>query len=191
MKVIETYWTIQSEEVWELAVRRGYLIGDPHYYMFPEEYEWMIQQMRNRLPGYIGEPPIWLWLQKPDMRSTGHAESGSKIVRLTVQLDPRSVLVSDCWDWEIVLNNGFNADTEAESQAFDAGELQLTKEQSWERIFELDRPRDSSWIGSHPRILQGTTGRIDLQYIRKVEYFTARQLGRYLKSKKETEVWHF
>lgn len=172
---METYWTIQSEEVWELAGKRGYLQGDPAYYMFPEEYLWMIDQMNERLPDYAGEPPVWLWLKKPDMRSTGHAEPGSKIVRLSVQLDPGNVLVSDCWDWETVLNNGFNADTKAEWEAFYAGELELTKEQSWERMFEMDRPRDTSWVGSDPRALQGTTGRIQLQQVRTVEHFIARQ----------------
>lgn len=168
------YWTLQTREAWELAQRRGYLIGNQEYAMYPDEYQWMIAQMKNRLVNYQGEYPVWLWLEKPDMRSTAHFKSGTKCVRLTIELNEQDVLVSDFEDWHCVLNDWFCSDNEEEDNAFEEGLLEITKEESWQRIFELDRVRDPNWHGTEKRKLQGVTGMIDLSQIKKVEYFIAR-----------------
>lgn len=172
------YWTLQKEEVWNQSKQQGYIEGLQQYAMYPTEYLWMMKQMKKRIPNYSGEYPIWLWIKKPDMRSTSHFGSYTKCVRLTVELDEKDVLISDFEDWHIVLNDGFNADDEREYEDFYAGNLKVTKEQSWERIFELNRPRDPQWSGKSD-CLQGTTGRITLDKVKKVEHFISRKQGRF------------
>ncbi|MED4780941.1 DUF3841 domain-containing protein [Brevibacillus choshinensis] len=168
------YWTLQTEEVWKKYEKQSYLEGAAEHAMYRDEYQWMMRQMKKRLPYYTGEHPIWLWIKKPDMRRTGHFEAGTRCVRLTVELDENDVLVSDFDDWHCVLNNWICSDNEKEDSDFEQGLLQITKEDSWERIFDLNRVRDAEWHGTGERTLQGTTGRIDIELVKKVEYFVAR-----------------
>lgn len=168
------YWTVQELRVWEIAQHKGYLEGNSEFAMYPDAYKWMIEQMKARLPNYNGEYPIWLWVKKPDMRSTGHFVGGTKCVRLTLDLDEEDVLISDFERWHIVLNDSYCSDNEQEDNDFYNGNLQISKEQSWERIFDLHREVDTEWTGNN-NWLQGTTGRIYLDRVKKVEYFTTRK----------------
>lgn len=175
---MKTYWTIQTKDAWEHALETGVFQGNEEYMAFDNfgpAYAWMKQQMQARLSEYNGEQPLWLWIKKPDMRQTAHDEKGKEIVRLTVELEPRDVLLSDFEDWHFVLNDVFLADDEEEWNANNAGQVAMTKEESWERIFDYYRPRDESWNGSIENVtLQGTTGRIPLEAVKKVEHFIAR-----------------
>ncbi|UKS27356.1 DUF3841 domain-containing protein [Paenibacillus sp. HWE-109] len=169
-----TYWTLQEEVVWNEAVKIGYLEGKQEYAMYPAEYIWMMAQMKQRLENYNDKYPIWLWIKKPDMRSASHFKSYTRCVRLTIDLEEENVLVSDFEDWHSVLNNGFNADNEQEYDDFYEGKLKITKEESWERIFELERIQDPLWSGVRDW-LQGVTGRIDINKVKKVEHFISRK----------------
>ncbi|MFS0558923.1 DUF3841 domain-containing protein [Brevibacillus sp. 179-C9.3 HS] len=171
---MRVFWTLQNQEVWEMAQDRGFLQGDRNYAMFPEEYEWMIHQMKKRLTKYRGESPIWLWVDKPDLRRTGYFESGVKFVRIKVELDEQEVLLSDYDEWHMILNNDFLANSEQEYEDYHQGKDTISKEESWERIFEWDRIRDTEWAGYENRELQGTTGKIDIANVKHVEYFRAR-----------------
>lgn len=173
------YWSLQTEEAWKMAKTNGYLAGIAEYAMYPKEYLWMIEQMRKRLTNFYGEYPVWLWIRKPDMRSSGHFESNTKCIRLSIELDERDVLVSDFDGWHFVLNDSFNADCEKEYDNFYAGKLSISKEESWERIFDLKRPRDIEWSGNN-EWLQGTTGKVPLNKIKKVEHFISRKQPKYL-----------
>ncbi|EGL17525.1 hypothetical protein HMPREF9413_5385 [Paenibacillus sp. HGF7] len=73
-----------------------------------------------------------------------------------------------------MLNNGFCSDNEQEDENFDNGKLNITKEESWERIFDLTRNVDVEWTGNG-EWLQGTTGRIYLDKVKKVEHFITRK----------------
>jgi len=170
------FWTLQQEECWERAKQLGYLIGDEEFAGFQKEYLWMMEQMKKRLPNYQGEYPIWVWLEKPDMRQTGHFPGGTKCVRLKLEIDEKDVLVSYFDDWHCVLNRWFCSDSEEEAEAFETGLLPISMEESWERIFELDRIRDPEWHGRvEDRKLQGVTGKIDMSKVKSVEHFVARK----------------
>jgi len=165
------YWSIQTKEAWEQAIEKGYLEGTYEYIEdFEKPYKWMMNQMSSRLESYKGEIPIWLWVDKPDMRLRGHSKSGDEMVRLTVKITPDRVLLSDFESWHMVLNNTFCALNEKEYD--NAKNSFLTKEQSWERIFNMNIPRDVDWIGDLR--LQGTTGRLQMTDVVKVENFVAR-----------------
>lgn len=168
------YWSLQTIEAWEVAKTKGFLEGYPEHAMFPEHYKWMMQQMEKRLPNYKGEYPIWVWPKKPDLRGTGHFMSGTKFVRLTLDLDEKDVLISDFEGWGMVLLDGFCSDNEKEDQDFEDGLLDITVTESWERIFDLNRDVDVEWMGERDW-LQGTTGRVYLDKVKKVEHFVARK----------------
>ncbi|MGR6760383.1 DUF3841 domain-containing protein [Paenibacillus sp. T2-29] len=168
------FWSMQTAEAWEVAKKAGYLEGKVKYASYSEEYKWMMSQMKMRIHNYLGEYPVWLWVKKPDMRKTGHFRGGTKCVRLKLMLDKEAVLVSDFYRWHTVLNNSFCSDNETEDEAFYNGELEITKEKSWERIFELDRETDKEWSGSG-ECLQGVTGRIYLENVLSVESFVTRK----------------
>lgn len=174
---LTAYWTMQTLEAWNSFQKKGYLEGDMRFASYKEEYLWMMDQMKHRLPSYDNEVPIWLWLSKPDMRSTGHFSGGTHCVRIQLELDPDSVLLSDFDAWHSVLNDAFCSFSENEYNLFYDGKLTLTKEESWERIFDLTSYRDSEWNGSGPLRLQGVTGRINLDSIKKVEHFITRKTG--------------
>ncbi|MED4403727.1 DUF3841 domain-containing protein [Metabacillus fastidiosus] len=175
---LKTCWSIQDKQAWAHALKVGYLEGNPDYICiedFYDSYEWMKKQMRKRLPSYNDEQPIWLWLKKPDMRYAAHAERGTEIVRLTIELPEETVLVSDFDKWHIVLSEHFCSDTEEEDDLFEQEKLEISKEESWERIFDLTRPRDPEWWGKEENaVYQAVTGRIYLDSIKKVEHFIAR-----------------
>jgi len=97
------------------------------------------------------------------------------MVRLTLELEEQEVLVSDFDKWHCALNDGFCSDNEQEDKAWEKGLIALTKEESWERIFELDRPHDPSWQGPlEGRDVQGVIGIVILDSVKKVEHFIAR-----------------
>ncbi|MCC8437628.1 DUF3841 domain-containing protein [Brevibacillus sp. M2.1A] len=171
---MRVFWTLQNQEAWDLAQDRGYIRSERNYAMFPEEYEWMIHQMKKRLSNYEGDYPVWLWVNKPDLRNTGYFESGVKFVRIKVELDEQEVLLSDYDEWHMVLNHDYLANSEQEYEEYHQGKGTISKEESWERIFAWDRKRDSSWDIDGDRELQGTTGKINLANVKSVEYFIAR-----------------
>lgn len=172
------YWSIQNELAWEEAKNTGYLVGSEKYIMdveFADSYQWMMQQMMNKLKRYEQEWPIWLWLKKPDMRHSAHAMSGKKIVRLTIELEETEVLVSDFDKWHCVLNNSFCSLAREEDEEWENGTNAMTKAESWERIFDIVGNHDPELWGDPKDIrLQGVTGKIGLDQVKKVEFFVAR-----------------
>ncbi|MGN7764836.1 DUF3841 domain-containing protein [Paenibacillus sp. 22594] len=169
------YWTNQTLEGWEKARELGYLIGSLDFIWeeLLEDYYWMMRQMKKRIINYSGEFPIWLWTEKPDLRKSGHFIAGTPAVSLEVEIPSEGVLLSDFDAWHCVLNNSFLALDEVEWEAFYRNELNISKGKSWERIFDLELLRGSSWWNSEP-YLQGVSGRIEISQVRKVRRFIAR-----------------
>lgn len=161
------FWHLEEAEMWERHLARGYMMGNPDYYMFPEEYLWMVNQMEKRLPNYDGSPPIWLWTHKIDLR-TSRCEfaKGQKYVRLTLDLDPADVLISNFEGWNNALNNGFCGLVESD---WDYDHTQEDIEKSWENIFIPHLPKD---LWGNEQWFQATSGRIDINKVVKVSYHT-------------------
>jgi len=151
------FWTNQTIESWEYAQIVGYLVGNPDFIWeeMIENYHWKMEQMKKRLPLYDGEYPIWVWPEKPDLRRGGHFNKGTRAVCLEVEIPSRHVLLS-CFDaWHCVLNDGFLALHEEERDAYYANQLIMTKEESWERIFEYEMLRNEPWWKDTKLYLQG------------------------------------
>jgi hypothetical protein len=171
-----TFWTNQTIEAWNEALNKGYLVGNPDYIWeeFKEPYHWMMEQMKKRLHYYNGEYPIWVWTEKPDLRRSGHFNRGTYAVRLQVEMPSEHVLLSDFDAWHMVLNDGFLPLTWEEDELYDKGQSKRTKEESWERIFELEQLRKSELWNNSEQWLQGVTGRVNIKQVKKVTEFIAK-----------------
>ncbi|MCM2980006.1 DUF3841 domain-containing protein [Niallia circulans] len=169
------YFTNQAIEVVNQLNKTGYLTGKAEFVDkdFLPSYRWMIEQMGKRL-NHNGSYPIWLWTTKPNLQSEGHFNKGTKAVCLTVEIPENQILFSDFSAWHCVLNNGFCPMTEEEDTLFDDGKLTITKEQSWERIFDLAKLRNSEMWNNGDQIVQGVTPIIQKEQIVNIEYFIAK-----------------
>ncbi|MBH5316837.1 DUF3841 domain-containing protein [Paenibacillus sp. GSMTC-2017] len=169
------YWTNQTAEAWEHAQKVGYLVGNAEFIWeyFLQSYDWMMKQMKKRLPEYNGEYPIWLWTEKPDLRRGNHFERGTSAVSLEVEIPNDLVLLSDFDAWHSVLNKSFLALNDEEWELYKRNEMTISKEESWERVFELALLRQSPWWDLEPEF-QGVTGKIDLSSVKKVRTFIAK-----------------
>jgi len=156
---------ILPQSAYETLLRRGYLTGDGRraWTGMHRAYDWMVAQMERRLPkrpGKAGKYPVWAWASwrcnqtRPDLRYRGHLPSGMPGMLLTIEIDPSLVLLSDFNAWHMCLNNWYYAASEAEGDAWEVraaalppGQQQWEKEQSWEKMFDLDSWRDPEWWG--------------------------------------------
>lgn len=170
-----TYWTIQTMEKWKEAQRLGYLFGDEKYIWeeFIEPYQWMMGQMKKRLPNYVGEYPIWLWVDRPDLRESGHLGKGEEGVLLKVEIDEKDVLLSHFQAWHILLNQSYlELEINEDEPEYNKDEI----EKSWEMIFDLDilkqQPNWKSILEKNG--VQGVSGKINLDNINLVKGFIAR-----------------
>ena len=93
---------------------------------FRRQYRWLRERMRERVEGYGGRPPIWYWLEKPNMRGTSWGPGGVRVVRAALEIPAERVLVSDFDLWHVPLNNGYLAVDEADDGAFDREAAQRT-----------------------------------------------------------------
>lgn len=168
------FYTIQSIEKWELANQLGYLEGDKEYVYeyFLDAYKWMMQQMKTRLRKYNNEYPVWLWPKRPDLRMSSHLPKGTKGILLQVNIPEADVLLSDFDAYHCILNDWFLLVNDKEEELFDKGKLDISKEKSWERIFDLELLKNSEYWGSN--CVQGVTGKIMLDNIKVIKEFTAR-----------------
>ncbi|MDA8204907.1 MAG: DUF3841 domain-containing protein [Thermaerobacter sp.] len=169
------FWTIQTGQAWEQAQALGELRGNPSWGQegFQEPYTWMTHQMEKRLPTYRGGYPIWVWTEKPDLRQGGHLERGKIGVRLQLEVDPRMVLLSDFFAWHVVLNDGFLSLDERDHGLWAENMAPMSKEESWERIFDFDLLHTSEWWSDFS-IVQGVVEKVSVTQVIGVTKFTAR-----------------
>jgi hypothetical protein len=172
--MITKYYTIQTIEAWNQAIELKYLEGNVDYIdkSFIEPYHWLMDQMEKRLKSYNGEYPIWLWPKRQDLRKSGYLSKGQHGVLLEIELDENDVLLSDFEAWHFVLNNWFFSISDDEEKMFEEGKLLITKEKSWERIFDFSLL--NSLDGWEHINIQGVTGRVDIKSIRLIKEFKSR-----------------
>ncbi|WP_088362969.1 DUF3841 domain-containing protein [Bacillus cereus] len=168
------YYTNQSIEAYKKFEEKGYLTGNEAFVDsdFLSSYKWLIEQMNNKINN-DGSFPVWLWTEKPDLNEEGHFDKGTKAVCLTIEIPDEKVLLSDFDAWHCVLNNWFCSLTEEEDELFDQGKCEMTKEQSWQRVFDLEQLQQSEMWGNAEQILQGVTPGVKKEQVLNVEYFTA------------------
>lgn len=172
-----TYYIILPQDYYqqcELQGRIQYDYADPHYAedelheeVFKKPYAYMLHEYRRRM-GRGNRSLVWVWCQKPDLRHSAHLPKGTQGVRLTLELDPARVLVSDFDVWHMVLN--------AQSYEEEGFSSKAEQYKSWEIIFDPE-------IHLHPDLIdplgrpphrQGVISSIDMSTVTKVETFLAR-----------------
>lgn len=172
---LKTFYTIQSLDGWERAKQRGFLCGLEDYILedWLPAYKWMMHQMEKRIG--FSDFPVWLWTEKPDLNQEGYLEPFKKGILLSVELDESDVLLSDFDAWHCVLNDWFCSLTEEEDNKFKKGNLNMSIEESWERIFDIDLfPQSEMWGGEQQ--LQGVTGKIECFKFIELEEFIAPEI---------------
>ena len=97
---------------------------------------------------------VWLWVEKPNLRSSGHLPPSAHGVRLRVRVPEESVFLSGFGAWYSVLNRFIVTLSDAEDAAWDRrlearlgttfvpyerlpADLQAEAHATWERIFDL------------------------------------------------------
>ena len=102
---------------------------DPEQDFFLKSYDWMRQQMKQRVDGYRGNWPWWAWhtwmthdhgkkVHKPDIRTIKWQQGSGQHVRLELEIPDNKVLLS-CFDgWHGPLNKRYLAWDEEEEAAF-------------------------------------------------------------------------
>lgn len=136
-------WSIQPE-----VVVQGLLDGKPYrpdgrrleYHFFRERYRWMIQQLRERVPGYRKGYPVWAWADpKPDLRKYRHIKGKHALLHLEVA--PERVLLSDFEMWNQVLNGAplFTQPGESEAHYARWDEAALAGKSAAEAFDEYER----------------------------------------------------
>jgi len=169
------FYSIQPRRIWKKYLKLGYMEGSKENAMYPEQYKWMVKQMTKRLPNYKGEYPIWLWVDFPVMyRFTNSIVSRKKFVLLTIELNHEDVLLSDFDAWHIPLNDGvFNEDTNLLS-SYKYNENEDMSD--WENIFNFDWLKENFYENNDEILtLQGTTGRIPIDKVVDIKYFTTKK----------------
>ena len=203
-------WTLQKYEAYESLLKNGKLISNydlsmaADCYEFDYAYKWMINQMNIKLNIENTNCPIWLWYQydgiknkKPDMRRTAHDTKGTKLVRLTLNIDENKVLLSDFSLFHFVLNYWYLPINEEDGCTFDKiydtinyidmrydfvkhpNNLDIINirnkiENSWQRIFDLSLEDDYLYYKKSEKSIQATTFDISLEDVIKVEEFIAK-----------------
>ena len=192
-------WTIQSPEAVSALKRTGRLVAnagvpEPQY---RSPFAWMARQMVARIgPSPRRGRPIWAWHtwsathSRPDLRASGHVESGQRAARIEFVATEPTVLLSDFELWHYVLNGwhlpmsaltprsvsrarvGAASNVPADRAAHSSSLSRL--ERSWERIFVTAHSLAPRGVAQHRRSIQATLWVIPLNTVTHIQWFRAR-----------------
>lgn len=131
---------------------------------FKRAYDWLIGQMKKRLPNYDGKNLLWLWTKKPDWNKKDCFwdidDINKDFVLLEIDLPVEKVLLSDFSSWHFILNNW--------TIEFYDGE-NIDKVESWNRIFYFKLLKEKGNYCSDMDTIQGTTGKIPMKNIKIID----------------------
>lgn len=166
-----TLWSIQTQKAADQLQLQGELVADWEFADpdFHNAYWWMIVQYQKYHHLVYNRPLIWAWVRKPDLRHKALLETGTKGVRLKLEVPRSKILFSDFHDWHYVLNNMY-LPTKGESQKWTEAQWDRAERspykirESWSRIFRKN-PDDQC---------QACIPSIFPEYVKDATYFTAR-----------------
>lgn len=144
-------WTIQAAEAVRRARETGRLSGGAGECPWPSDdpagrraYAWIRARMADRIEGFSGDWPVWVWAKRPSWRRPrpGH-------VLLSAVVPAGRVLWSDYELWHLPLNGGPVAADEAAWDAWEAaGACPDAAEATWTACLDLLRPGRDGWSGA-------------------------------------------
>ena len=182
---------MQPVEVYEIIQKTGTFICDKEKadnVDFLESYDWLNAYLEKKDPKPKNvEYPIWAWYRfnsmekKPDLRHSCYGRRGEKMVCIELEIPDEKVLLSDFDNWHAVLNKWWLDDSNCEEE-WDANhdwfdslpfeEQDAIMKKSWEKIFDIS-VFENEWR-SNGKYVQAVFWELKKDYIRKVQYFTAR-----------------
>jgi hypothetical protein len=178
-------WTIQTSDAL-LALRSGQ-VWRAHAQHVPADwfraYLWMSGEMRVRLgqPDYWWQAPIWVWCQwrgaarpKPDLRARNHLPTGTRGVRIELELDDARILRSDFELWHYALNGWYLPASLDDERRFEEGPHRRRIAPSWQRIFDLAWNDRRYRAPRRQRSIQGVLWELRPDDVREVTEFIAR-----------------
>lgn len=179
-------WTEQSSLAWQRLQTRGVLHADGRRALDPtifrEGYRWMAGQLRGR----VGPPPrgvkypVWAWDRRTRAVPRRWTRSPGENVAIVFDIPPKDVLLSDFDSWHCVLCHGYIGETDEDDERFDeefeprlgsgvrAWDLREARtriQQSWPRIFELNRLQQ---LHGHKWWVQAVFWELRLDQVRRV-----------------------
>jgi hypothetical protein len=190
-------WTIQPPVRLEQLAEVGVIHGSWKHverderarWDFYDAYRWMVQQMAARMPRHSGNPPIWAWPVKPDLRHyrwSWMPEGWYTCIEFDAP-DER-VLLSEFDLWHDVLNCSICSLTEAEFDSFhdrfDADPRPRAEKEdafcvemmdTWQRIFDPDVGGDPEWRGTGDLEWQACVDGLLEEWVRDVRIFRSRK----------------
>lgn len=202
-------WTIQHYSAYETMLETGIIAANEEHLFCQDDlryaYNWISHKMieANILPSNKIHYPVWAWYQwegkrkRRDMRESGYAMRGEKIVQLTIEADDQDVLLSDFDLFHYPLNYWYLPLDEADDATFerdyknagftwhDLKDFQIQSEEmlllrakiikSWDRIFDLGRQDDGWLYGSNEtKSIQATLWQVNLEQVVTAEVFIAK-----------------
>lgn len=155
-------WTIQPESVLRQIMKDGYYKLDPRKAGFrkdfSEAYGWMENEMHKRginpeVHDGAKEPLVWAWFTYDGKHDAPEFldetfDDGDRTCLLEIAVSGNRVLLSDFDAWHGVLNKWLldDSNNEEEWEAIHAdfdrlhfGEQERRKEESWQKIFDVEK----------------------------------------------------
>jgi hypothetical protein len=172
-------YSVQTLKAYKVMREQGFLEGNLELAMFPEAYQWMMAQMKKRVPNYKGDAaPIWLWQRRVNRNERFLLPTGTKGAILKLEIPRKDILWSSFDEWHNIINHfPFTYDEteweEFEKRGFPEQEVKAT----WEKLFDTEwlASRPKEWAGNPQYIKwQGVTPRITMNQVQKVERFIAK-----------------
>lgn len=187
-------WTRMTPEFYEVLLRDGVIRGSEEHVWeeFVEPYKWMIEQMKERIPGFTGGHPIWAWVRERDCDWQGmrHQQQDRVVIHWRAPRD--QVLLSDFDGWHAAINFYLLARSAAEDDAWDEElkrrsirlnfarnyadlptDIQQRLEASWQLMFDGWDQIDGRWYGKNVSI-QGVIPELRLEQV--IAVYDSREL---------------
>lgn len=142
-------WTVQPLIVWDRLQEARLLQADPVSYYdgyTPWQYQWIVSQLRKRVPGYDGGFPWWAYCEKPDLRWVRHHRpSGQQQVR--IEVNPDNMITFPSWAWDVIHSGHFLAFTKREQDAWTkAMRRSVPNEDLWPLPEPWRSELEASWL---------------------------------------------
>jgi len=187
-------WTIHSMEVWKLLKQQEYYHGVDGLInklgLCIEAYNWMKNQLALKTGTEKDYYPVWAWVKRPDLRTSGHLSKGEKGILIEFEIDENDVLTSDFELWHYVLNywylpssmeEGDNFKNELKNKGLSIYKQKPLPEpyhtkvvQSWQKIFDLDWFAKGIADKREDKLMQAVFWELKLEQVKKVKEFIAR-----------------
>ncbi|WP_430510825.1 DUF3841 domain-containing protein [Gottfriedia solisilvae] len=172
-------YTVQPLQQYHQLKEKGYLEGTQErmWELFHKQYQWMLNQMTQKIPTYHGETyPIWVYQKKPDRNIPHLLPKGTKGVILKLELSDEEALWSCGRAWQKILQNKPILGNRAEWEEFKKTNTLDSIEKTWTRMFDfnwLNSP-ENDLTHTKQKWIQGVTPRITPSHLIKVERFIAK-----------------